>query len=527
MPKAYGLAESTGPDGSNARAVHELGESGEDVNVGLISARNIRTTHEAFEDANGQSRAFNHDFTGDGIFIYSHDTWMAGITASAGGSSHPNDIGAAPGADIHSARVADNNDEVSNIDLIAALDGPNGLITKHNCRVIMTGFVFPGDPNGQSYWTKMYDYYAYQYDVFFANAAGNSDSQINIHGDAYNGITTGGLVVTTPEIYDRVGDLSGSGPTSDGRRKPDVVGPSQRQIVPTSSSDTSWTDPNWLYWYSLNGETSLSTPHTAGVAALLLGLADDSNEPNDGHNEVIRAVIVNSTFPNIKDKSGSSTNPADPNNTWHCDRGYGRIDALRAYQLLNTAAITEGVETTQQKGWAYATMTNNYEEDSYLIYGEKNERLVLTVTWNRLVSKNVSGGYDEEDAPKFNLDVTIKDPNDETIFSETDTLDNLEKVDLLLPDDGVYEVVLKNSTKKDRSYALVFELLSPIPGDFYPADYIVDHSDMATVAQQWLLTGENLEADLFIDDNNIVNLPDFAEFASHWLGTDARYYQDQ
>ncbi len=93
MPKAHGLAESTGPDGSNARAVHELGETGEDVNVGLISARNIRTTHEAFEDANEQSRAFNHDFTGDGIFIYSHDTWMAGITASAGGSSHPNDIG--------------------------------------------------------------------------------------------------------------------------------------------------------------------------------------------------------------------------------------------------------------------------------------------------------------------------------------------------------------------------------------------------------------------------------------------------
>ncbi len=115
-----------------------------------------------------------------------------------------------------------------------------------------------------------------------------------------------------------------------------------------------------------------------------------------------------------------------------------------------------------------------------------------------------------------------------TIFTETETLDNLEKVDLLLAGDGVYEVILKNTTnKKNRSYALAFEVLVPIPGDFYPADYIVDYSDMATVAQQWLLTGENLEADLFIDDNNIVSLPDFAEFASHWLGTDARYYQDQ
>jgi hypothetical protein len=516
MPKAYGLAESTAQDGSNAQAVHELGETGEDVNVGLIGSRNIRTTHEAFEDANGQSRAFNHDFTGDGISISSHDTWMAGITTSTGGSSHPNDIGVAPGADIHSARVADNNNWLSSTDLRAALDE---LIAEHDCRVIMTGFVLSGAPDGQSNWTKMYDYYAYQYDVVFANAAGNSDSQIRIHGDAYNGITTGGLIVTEPNVYNKVGSASGSGPTSDGRRKPDLTAPSQNQTMPSGGGDTSWYE-----WTAADGATSLSIPHTAGVAALLLGLADDSGEPNDGHNEVIRAVVVNSTFPNIKDKAGNSTDPADPNNTWHSDRGYGRLDALRAYQLLNTTAITEDVETTQEKGWAYTTMTKNYEEDSYLIYGEKNERFVLTVTWNRLVSK-VAGNYNEESAPKFNLDVTIKDPNSLTIFTETEILNNVVKVDLFLPGDGVYEVVLKNTTKKDRSYALAFELLAPIPGDFYPADYIVDHSDMATVTQQWLLEGENLEADLFID--GVINWLDFAEFVSRWLETDARYYQSQ
>ena len=49
-PRAYGLAESMGPDGSNVLAVHALGQTGEGVNVGIISARNTRTTHEAFED---------------------------------------------------------------------------------------------------------------------------------------------------------------------------------------------------------------------------------------------------------------------------------------------------------------------------------------------------------------------------------------------------------------------------------------------------------------------------------------------
>jgi hypothetical protein len=292
--------------------------------------------------------------------------------------------------------------------------------------------------------------------------------------------------------------------------------------VPSGSSDTSW-----LTWTSAGGETSFSAPHTAGVAALLLGLADDTNNPNDGHNEVIKAVIVNSTFPNIKDRSGNPTNPADPNNTWHPERGYGRIDALRAYELLDSNQVLADVNITEEKGWAYATMTNSFEEDSYRIYGEKNERFVLTVTWNRLVSK-VGNSYYEESAPKFNLDLTIKDPNSQTIFSETDANNNLEKVDLLLPGDGMYKVVLKNTTdKKPRSYALAFERFVPIPGDFYPADYIVDYNDMATFSEQWLWTGENLQADLFDDDSNIVNLPDFAEFANHWLETDGRYYQDQ
>jgi hypothetical protein len=48
IQKAYALAESTAQGGSNAQAVHQLGETGEDVNVGLIAARNVLATHEAF-----------------------------------------------------------------------------------------------------------------------------------------------------------------------------------------------------------------------------------------------------------------------------------------------------------------------------------------------------------------------------------------------------------------------------------------------------------------------------------------------
>ncbi|MHC4721433.1 MAG: hypothetical protein ACYS6I_01865 [Planctomycetota bacterium] len=158
---------------------------------------------------------------------------------------------------------------------------------------------------------------------------------------------------------------------------------------------------------------------------------------DDNQSEVIKAVIVNSAFPNINDKGNNPTNPADPNNTWHSDRGFGRIDALRAYELLSSDQVTEGEDIMQAKGWAYDTMTGSGEH-TYSILGARNERLVLTETWHRKITK-AGPSYNEEKSPKFNLDLTIKDPCDAVIFSETGTLDNLEKVDLLLEKDGMYD----------------------------------------------------------------------------------------
>ena len=207
------------------------------------------------------------------------------------------------------------------------------LINSHNCRVIVTGVAVTGtgtDPNGDSVWALLYDYYAYQYGVIFANAAGNENTYVAIFGDAYNGITTGGLRLNDPNNqyeYRMAGSASGSGPTADGRRKPDITAPSQSQTVPTSASDIAWTTVG-----STGGETSWSVPQAAGAAALLLGLADNTPEPNDNDSVVIKAVLVNSAMPNVNNKTGSSTNPADSNNTWQADRGYGRLDCLRAYQ---------------------------------------------------------------------------------------------------------------------------------------------------------------------------------------------------
>ncbi|MDD5328191.1 MAG: S8 family serine peptidase [Phycisphaerae bacterium] len=536
LQKACALAESTAQGGSNARAVHDLGQIGENINIGLIAGRNVATTHEAFYDKDingnpiGSTHAFNYDFTDDGNVPVSHDTWMAGIAISRGGFLHPNDIGVAPGANLHCARIANNANE---IDFSWFNNALNRLITEQNCKVIVTGVSLLLTPDGKSNYTLLYDYYAYQHNVTFANAAGNENTQIAVFGDAYNGITTGGFLVSNPtagEIYDKVGAASGSGPTSDGRQKPDVGAPAQRQIVPTTGSTSAWTDPNWVFWYSNDGHTSLSGPHTAGTAALLLGLADDTPDPCDSQDEVIKAVIVNSTFPNILDKAGNPTDPA----VWNKDKGYGRIDALRAYQILDSNRLPIDTNTTDEKGWAFDTIYPS-QQHTYTIYVPRRYRLTATLTWDRRVVWTDKRPYDGEiDAGELHpyladLDLEIYEPgNTSPIFNKQladfDPNDNLVKADIPLTISGQYTIkVVNDPNSEDADYGLAFELLPPLPADF-DLNYIVDYDDLIEIADNWLLPVSDSDADLFED--GFIDFSDFAIFAESWLNSDPAYYQD-
>ena len=526
---AFALEESTGSDGSNVQAVHQLGYTGQGVKVGLLGADNTRYTHEAFKDVNGISHAFAYDFTGDGygITYSSHDTAMAGIVCSRGGVSHPNDIGVAPGADIYNGRIVASIDGNDIIYLSYVTDALEEFVNNQGCRVIVSGIQLSSTADGQGIFTMLYDYYAYNYDVVFANASGNDSSGITVFGDAFNGITTGGLAVTDPNVYRQVGSRSNPGPTVDGRSKPEVVAPSDYQTMPYAGTDTQWYERT-----SGGGVTSYAVPHTAGVAALLISFANNTGEPNDGHNEVIKAVIVNSVFPNIDDKAGSSTNPADVNNVWNADRGYGRLDALRAWQILSADRIEHNVATATNKGWAYESLSAG-QDHNYTIEGIKNERLVATLTWNRRIIWNdkqypSSGRGIIEDGELVgylaDLDVEIRDPNGVLLNSNPSTIDNLEKIDLLLTKSGTYEIKVANqSTNESADYALAFELLPSITGDL-SLDYIVDGRDLRLFAQQWLNEGLGLAGD--IEPDEIVNFSDFVQLGTNWMAVDERYWAE-
>lgn len=438
-------------EGINARAVHAQDITGYGVRIALLSHGNVRAGHAAFLDKSGKPAVVNHDFTGQGLYRSGHDTNMAGLLISRGSAAYPDAIGVAPEALVHSARIVASGIKGENI--VQALET---LITKHHCRVVVTGIQFPADritPDGSSFWSQLYDYFAETYDVVFVNAAGNSSPTVTVFGDGYNGLTTAGLKKDSAGVYRQVGRISNSGPTADGRKKPDVSAPSQAAWTASAAGDDVWmaVDPNGL------GLTSFSAPFTAGTAALLLELAARSDVQNDDRSEVIKAVIVNSTATDLLNKKGMPVRPDGAVSAWDADSGYGRINALKACQTLAAGPLVRDQQNTNKRGWAYGVMQKN-DEHVYPVEIEKGRRLVLTATWHRKLTK--AGSLFLAEATPFKLDVKVIDPEGKTVVFETAGANNLIKTDCPANTTGTYKIVLRNATWADnRDYGMAFEIL--------------------------------------------------------------------
>jgi hypothetical protein len=533
---SFGLVQSVGPGGSNATALQDLGWTGQGIDIAVILARNVQATHEAFQDANGVAHAINYDFSGDGIEISAHDTRLVGIMLSNGGAAFPDYLGVAPSAIAHCARVSAADNTVSGVTISEAL---TTLIDAEGCKIVVTGFELPGlAGDGESFWTVLYDYFAYDRDVIFANAAGNQNTLVTVFGDAYNGITTGGLRLSDPAdqtSYLQAGTITGTGPTDDNRHKPDIIAPSQSQTVPTSGADNAWATIG-----STAGETSYSVPHAAGAAALLLSATMQTPDPDDERTVVIKAAIVNATFPNIDNKGGTSTGPVEPNNTWNQDRGYGRVDALRAYNTLTANRLSRQTVTVASRGWAFDSLEAG-QSHYYVIQIDKPGRLIVTLTWHRRVDWiDQKRGFpprtngviepDELHPHLADLDLYLYPPESgEMIFNETifglDPNNNLEKCDLPVSEPGDYYVIVFNDSGDGESaeYALAYEFHPILTGDTLPYDYIVDIDDLMQLTSVWLTDNPIVESSLLPD--GIIDMRDFAAQADNWLVVDEAYYQ--
>ena len=147
--------------------------------------------------------------------------------------------------------------------------------------------------------------------------------------------------------YTALGQLvpfSSHGPTADGRIKPDITAPGLSVVSSLSSFDvtyrplgiyytnvvSSYMDPNsgkTYYYGSLSG-TSMATPCTSGIIALMLQ-ANPRLSPAQVKNILAQTAILD---------TATGTLPSQGTNTW----GHGKINA---YAAVKAAAIEAGIGT--------------------------------------------------------------------------------------------------------------------------------------------------------------------------------------
>lgn len=136
---------------------------------------------------------------------------------------------------------------------------------------------------------------------------------IDSPGDGVKVITVGAT-----DCKGHIADFSGSGPTRDGRTKPDIVAPGVNVIAsaPLGLKDLKYVDT----YYARSSGTSLSTPAVAGVAALLLQ-KNPSLSPAGVKAALLKgAVRLNNTL-------GEEYEPYY--------QGAGLVNAYNSYRLLS------------------------------------------------------------------------------------------------------------------------------------------------------------------------------------------------
>lgn len=166
--------------------------------------------------------------------------------------------------------------------------------------------------------------------IVTVHAAGNSGpacSTINTPAAIYDASFT----VAATGSNDAIASFSSRGPVTvdgSGRFKPDISAPGVGVRSTTRYN-----------LYGTMSGTSMAAPHVAGLVALLLAA-----EPAlAGQVEAVEQLIRDTAVPlTTTDGCGGDTSTAVPNHTF----GYGRIDALTAYQAINTLSHQLAVSKT-------------------------------------------------------------------------------------------------------------------------------------------------------------------------------------
>jgi serine protease AprX len=190
-----------------------------------------------------------------------HGTHVASISAGSGAAQDAKYVGVAPEASLYAAKVLDRNGSGSMSGVMAGVE----WAVEQAVHVINLSLGGSGSSDGQDALSMTCNAAVAQGIVVCAAAgnAGPASRTIGSPGAAEDVITIG-----ASDREDQVARFSSRGPTADGRVKPDLCFPGT-DIVAARAAGTSMGSPLNEYYTAASG-TSMATPHTAGLVALLL-----------------------------------------------------------------------------------------------------------------------------------------------------------------------------------------------------------------------------------------------------------------
>ncbi|MDM7913271.1 MAG: S8 family serine peptidase, partial [Methanotrichaceae archaeon] len=350
----------------NADKLWEKGIDGKGVTVAVIDSGIDRNHPDLIGKVIGEKNFVKDDATPDDLL--GHGTMVAGIIAGSGAASGGKYKGIAPGASLLNVKVIDSNGNGRVSDIIAGIEWAmyngadiislslgglnlgetNPPITMAADKAMDAGavvFVAAGNRNNSKLESFTGTSTIDLVDVSQTDDQENKDvllllvpillalppGLIDSPGDGVKVITVGA------SDYDgRIAAFSGSGPTRDGRTKPDIVGPGVDVIstVPPGLEKPDYVD----VYYARESGTSLSTPVAAGLAALLLQ-ADGNLTPAG-----VKAAMT------IGAHKLNNSLGAEYEDYY---QGAGHMDANRSYQSLGPNLVGVMPDRWVAGRWAY------------------------------------------------------------------------------------------------------------------------------------------------------------------------------
>ena len=184
------------------------------------------------------------------------------------------------------------------------------------------------------------------------------------------------------QLLNTLATFSSTGPTIDGRMKPDITAPGSVLASSLSSYDTKQdtykvketTVDNKTYYYGIMGGTSMSTPYVTGVLATWLQA--NPNLTPDKVKAIFQKTAINDSYTGVILPNGNST--------W----GYGKIDAYNGLlEVIKQYTSIEDMPILPQSIFMYSG--NNQQFNFLFTQEDTNVKInVYNVNGQQVLAKN-------------------------------------------------------------------------------------------------------------------------------------------